>query len=988
MIRLPPAEGPKGKDRANLFDFFQAEDLPAPDINSDQAREIAKNHFGVDAQITSLGSQQDANFLLRDHAGAPIGVLKIANPAFSREELEAQDAAVAYIAKAEPEVRTAVNVAPPGVAPIAELTTDDGVKLFARIIRFLSGGTMSGTGYIAPHRWAALGALAGRTSRALSDFDHPGVDRILQWDLRHADRTVELLARHVSDEQRRTAVQAAATAAWATVSALADDLPVQVIHDDITDDNVVCGSPETGRLPDGIIDFGDLTRSWAIGELAIAVSSVLRHEGGEPAAALPLIAAFHEVRPLTAAEIDALWPLVVVRAAVLVVSGNHQAAIDADNDYATGALENEWGIFQRATSLPSTVITGAIRAALGVDSAATPISVDSPLIGVDAATAVRIDLSLDSDALDGGAWLDSDCEARLARDAIAGGASAVYTTFGEARLTRSSTLSSQSSATIATGVDLWLPARATITAPWSGVVELVDNGIVVKGASATVEVQGELSVESLTNGQQVTAGDQLGSADGHVWIQSRPSTVPASPALVRPEYGAGWLAQVHDPGPVLGLPVAAVAADGDEPLWQRRAHSFATVQEHYYRNPPRIERGWREHMVGTDARSFLDMVNNVALLGHGHPVLADAVARQWRRLNTNSRFNYGVVVELSERLAATLPDPLDTVFLVNSGSEAGDLAIRLAMAATGRQDVIAVAEAYHGWTYATDAVSTSVADNPNALETRPSWIHTVPSPNPYRGAHRGADAGRYATEAVEIIEGLAAQGHSPAAFICEPFYGNAGGMALPDGYLKAVYAAVRATGGLAIADEVQVGYGRTGRWFWSFQQQDVVPDIVTVAKGMGNGQPLGAVITSRAVADAYRTQGYFFSSAGGSPVSSVVGLTVLDLLEKEGLQQNALTIGDHLKARIGELATRHSIIGTVHGSGLYMGIELVRDHETLEPAAEETSAICERMRELGVIVQPTGDRKNVLKVKPPMCISRESADFFVDILDQVLSTGW
>jgi 4-aminobutyrate aminotransferase-like enzyme len=342
----------------------------------------------------------------------------------------------------------------------------------------------------------------------------------------------------------------------------------------------------------------------------------------------------------------------------------------------------------------------------------------------------------------------------------------------------------------------------------------------------------------------------------------------------------------------------------------------------------------------------------------------------------------------SERRAATRPDPLDTVFLVNSGSEAVDLALRLAMATTGRQDVVAVAEAYHGWTYATDAISTSVADNPNALATRPDWVHTVPSPNAYRGEYRGPDAARYAPEAVAIIEQLAAQGKPPAAFICEPFYGNAGGMALPDGYLAAVYAAVRAAGGLAIADEVQVGYGRTGRSFWSFQQQDVVPDMVTVAKAMGNGQPLGAVITTREVAEKYRTQGYFFSSAGGSPVSCVVGLTVLDMLEKEGLQQNALTVGDHLKNRIEELATRHELIGTVHGSGLYMGVELVRDRATLEPAVEETAAICERLLELGVIVQPTGDRQNVLKVKPPMCITRESADFFVDMLDQVLSTGW
>ena len=193
-----------------------------------------------------------------------------------------------------------------------------------------------------------------------------------------------------------------------------------------------------------------------------------------------------------------------------------------------------------------------------------------------------------------------------------------------------------------------------------------------------------------------------------------------------------------------------------------------------------------------------------------------------------------------------LPDPLDTVFLVNSGSEASDLALRLAMAATGRRDVVAVREAYHGWTYATDAVSTSTADNPNALATRPDWVHTVESPNSFRGKFRGADADRYAAEAVAPDRGPGRRrAGRPPRSSAEPVYGNAGGMALPDGYLEQVYAAVRAGGGLAIADEVQVAYGRLGNWFWGFQQQNVVPDIVSVAKSTGNGYPLGAVITSR-----------------------------------------------------------------------------------------------------------------------------------------------
>ncbi|EHB53409.1 Alanine--glyoxylate transaminase [Mycolicibacterium rhodesiae JS60] len=974
-----------------LFDFFQAEELPVPAITAAQAGDIAGTQFGIDAQVRALGSQQDANFLLSSCDGHPVGVLKIANPAFSRIELEAQDGAAAHIPATEPDIRTATNIAPSGVAPIAELRGEDGTVLYARIIAHLPGGTMSGEQYVTPVRAAALGALAGRTARALAGFDHPGVDRVLQWDLRHAQRTVEVLATHVTDVDRRNAVEAATAAAWRVVAELAEDLPVQVIHGDLTDDNVVCSSPETGRIPDGIIDLGDLTRSWTVGELAIAVSSLLRHEGGEPAATLPAVAAFHAVRPLGPAEIEALWPLVVLRAAVLVVSGIHQAAIDADNDYATSALDYEWRIFERAVEVPSEVMTAQIRAALGGAHAPDPLAVEAALLGgLDPAAVTRLDLSTESDAMDGGRWLADGVEDDLAVQALIQGADAVVSTFGQPRLTRSVPLSPLSTATVGTGVDVWPGAPMPLNAPWAGVVDAVtDDSVTLTGTAGSLQVRGALRVsDQLRPGQSVAAGSPLGTADGHLWIQCRTQPEVVVPEFVRAEYAAGWLSLVQDPSALVGLSPVTLAGDTSEGLWRRRADSFAAVQEHYYLDPPRIERGWREHMLDNDARSYVDMVNNVAVLGHGHPVLAEAVARQWRRLNTNSRFNYGAVVALSERLAATLPDPLDTVFLVNSGSEAVDLALRLAMAATGRRDVVAVAEAYHGWTYATDAISTSVADNPNALATRPDWVHTVPSPNSYRGEHRGADAARYAPEAVEIIESLAAQGKPPAAFICEPFYGNAGGMALPDDYLVAVYTAVRGAGGLAIADEVQVGYGRTGRSFWSFEQQGVVPDIVTVAKAMGNGQPLGAVITTREIAEKYRTQGYFFSSAGGSPVSCVVGLTVLDLLESEGLQRNALIVGDHLKARIEELATRHELIGTVHGSGLYMGVELVRDRLTLEPAVEETAAICERLRELGVIVQPTGDRQNVLKVKPPMCITAESADFFVDMLDRVLSTGW
>jgi 4-aminobutyrate aminotransferase-like enzyme len=629
-------------------------------------------------------------------------------------------------------------------------------------------------------------------------------------------------------------------------------------------------------------------------------------------------------------------------------------------------------------------MTALITSDLGFGSASTELGSVTPMIAdLNPDSVVTLDLSATSDTLDSafvrGGWVRPDIEEELAKSAFADGARVVLTRFGQPRPTRAPALSQNEPAVVPTGISVWSAEDITLTAPFDG--EIVDR------TSDSVTLRSNDHELTLTGVDADSAALAVIRAGRRVEVALRPAGVPVAPVLVTPSLAPGWLAVSADPRLLFGLPSLAMdSVDAD--LVARRDRAFAPVQEHYYDEPPRIERGWRHFLMSTSGRCYLDMVNNVTVLGHAHPRVADTAARQLRKLNTNSRFNYASVVEFSERLASLLPDPLDTVFLVNSGSEASDLALRLAIAAAGRPDVVAMREAYHGWTYGTDAVSTSTADNPNALTTRPHWVHTVESPNSFRGKYRGADVGRYAEEAVAQIQDLAAEGRPPAAFICETVYGNAGGMALPDGYLEQVYAAIRANGGYAVADEVQVGYGRLGEWFWGFQQQGVVPDIVSMAKSTGNGYPLGAVVTSRAVAEAFRSQGYFFSSTGGSPLSCAIGMTVLDVLGEERLQENASRVGAHLKSRLLALADKHPIIGTVHGVGLYLGVEMVRDPVTLEPATEETALICDRMLELGVVIQPTGDHQNILKTKPPLCIDAESADFYVDALDRVLTEGW
>ncbi|MFJ8787890.1 aminotransferase [Streptomyces sp. NPDC102462] len=976
-------------DEFHTIDFFAQGALPAPQVTPAQAAHLGAQHLGVDVRAQTLGSQQDANFLLRADDGTPLAVLKIANPAFSAAEIDAQDTAADLIAAAHPQLRIATVLRRPDGSPQRTTVDTAGGPAIARLLRHLPGGALSGPRHLSPSTVAAMGTIGAKISTALRDFRHPGLKRVLQWDLRHADRVVAQLAEHITEPDRRAAVRSATADAWARVHKLAAVLPSQAVHLDLTDDNLIRSAEGHLPTPDGVIDFGDLTWSWAVGELAVTLSSMLHHDGMEPRHVLPAVRAFHAVRPLAPAEAEALWPLVVLRAAGLVASGRHQAAVDEDNAYAKAALDREWRIFEQATRLPLAVMVRLVQDAIGL--ADEPDRIDPPahllLRGLDAGTIALLDLSTDADSMDHGAWLEAGTVDRLSAAALADGAAAVATRYGQPRLAQAPALSARSAATVPTGIDLWLGRPVVAQAPGAGKVLAAAPGRVEFGYGPRVLT---LSFPSTVDpvvaaGSTVRAGQDLARLPSGAALQLalRDADGPAVPAFVRPEYAAGWLALTADPAPLLGLPAAGRAEDGD--LLDRRDAVFATVQEHYYAEPPRIERGWRHHLLSTDGRSYLDIVNNVTPLGHAHPRVEQAVSRQLRRLNTNSRFHYASVVEFTERLAALLPEPLDTVFLVNSGSEAVDLGLRLAIGASGQHDVVALREAYHGWTYASDAVSTSLQDNPNALATRPSWVHTVDSPNSYRGRHRGPDAVRYAPEAVAVIDELAASGRPAGAFIGETFYGNAGGIALPDGYLAELYAAVRRHGGLAVADEVQVGYGRLGHWFWGFEQQQVVPDIVCVAKAMGNGHPLGAVITSASIADRYRDQGYFFSSTGGSPVSSVVGLTVLDTLRDEDLQGNAVRVGGRLKSRLDALADRYGIIGAVHGSGLYLGLELVRDRAGLEPATEETAELCDRMLDLGVVVQPTGDHLNILKIKPPLCIDDAAVDFFADMLDRALA---
>jgi 4-aminobutyrate aminotransferase-like enzyme len=403
-----------------------------------------------------------------------------------------------------------------------------------------------------------------------------------------------------------------------------------------------------------------------------------------------------------------------------------------------------------------------------------------------------------------------------------------------------------------------------------------------------------------------------------------------------------------------------------------------------YSEPLKIVRGEGQYLFDDQGRRYLDLVNNVCHVGHCHPHVVAAGQRQMAELNTSTRYLHDHLAEYALNLTATFPDPLSVCFFVCTGTEANDLALRLARTHTGTREIIVLEHAYHGHSPSLIEIGTYKCEGPGGEGLAPH-AHKAPMPDAYRGPHRGPDAGsRYADEVRALVKELSSAGRSPGAFMAESLIGCGSQVIPAPGYMPAAFAAVRAAGGVCIADEVQVGFGRAGSHFWAFEALDVVPDIVTLGKPIGNGHPMAAVVTTPEIAESFLTGMEYFNTFGGNPVSCAIGLAVLEVIENEDLQQHALELGEQLIEGFRTLKISHRLIGDVRGLGLFLGIELVRDHETLEPADTEASAVIDAMRNRGFLLSTDGPLRNVLKIKPPMVLTEGDVATTLEAVDEAL----
>ncbi|MFT4108033.1 aminotransferase class III-fold pyridoxal phosphate-dependent enzyme [Propionicimonas sp.] len=961
-----------------------------PAVDAAAAATLLRRRYGIDADPRELGSQQDRNYAVDTPAGTR--VLKVFHAATGRARVADQLAAMAAVADAGIDAPRPL----PGTDGefVQHWAASDGTEHLVVLLSFVTGRQLVDAGHLSRAVARSLAGVAGRVCAALGPLRLTG-EHGSQWNLQHAIEVVRALAGAVP-VQDRASLSEVAESAWAEVAALAGGLPRQPIHGDITDDNVVVPDEADAGVR-GVIDFGDLTRSWRVGELAVTLSSMLHHDLDDLGVLADMVAAFDAETGLSDDELRAVWPLVQLRCAVLVVSGWQQLAVDPANDYARTRMAAEQACFEAAARLPAPVMANLLLAGLGRTASgadggrllAVPGQPEFPVLS----------LAADSPALDGGGWAAGEAEAAVLAGALAGRQDVVVVPQGEYRLTRSRPSDRPSLlATFALVAELvaarpfGIEARARLVVAEAGESRLIAT---LEGGGTVLRILGAGAAAGIVPGTIVEPGQLLalaGLSGGLARAQVQLGTAgAAAPAFCTADVAPGWAPLVRGTNTALGVaePAASTPEAAARSEQARRNRFLPGNTERYYADPPQIVRGWGAYLVDAGGRVHLDLVNNVAAIGHSHPAVREAVDRALARLNTNSRFLYRVLADYSERLLATTwGGGYDSVLLVNSGTEAMDLALRIAKAATGRRQVITHREGYHGWSAASDAITTSAYDNPHAAGSRPGWVSIAASPNPYRGTHRGAAAAAgYLADVDRLIAGMQASGRPPAAVVMESILGNAGGVVPPAGYFAGLIERVHAAGGVAIADEVQVGFGRTGDSFWAAEAEGALPDLLVCAKAMGNGFPIGAVITRGELSEALAREGLFFSTTAGSPAACAAGIAVLDVIEREDLMAHARVVGAHLRDRMAELAARHPIIGAVHGRGLYQGIELVTDTETLAPAARETALLCEALRYRGVIDQATSERQNVLKVKPPMVLTTRDVDWFTGALDDLLR-GW
>ena len=985
------------------------------------AEAIAREHYGLEAKAKATHGEQDATFRLTAKSGDRY-CLKI-----TAKEPVLSVALMQHLAKA------GLPMATPVLQPKqdGQLYTSLPGGHYAYLTNWLPGTLYAEAIPKCSKLWQSLGRGLGRLSAALQGFEHNNADRELRWD----NSRLPWVEKHldVFEGEQRAIVDHFYALYEREAAPRLPGLRQSVNYNDANDYNFLVQPAATDDPADwhyrlsGLIDFGDAVYTHTINELAVALAYAMMGQPDPAGAAAEVIKAYHAEFPLQEEEVAALPGLIAARLLISVTLSTLNQQQAPERAYLQVSHEPAWQLLRQLKALSPQFLHYQFRYACGWAPCPQAtrfhqwIAKEQPQFAMVSPFAEQwrvMDLGVGSLELgnnpnfEGSHRFERHINRLMEEDKVDFGLGG----YGEVRpfyTTDAYQVEGNEGPrwrSVHLGLDVWAEARTPVFAPLDGKVHSFADNAQERDYGPTIILEhepakgvkfytlyGHLSRESLERlrvGMPVKKGELIatfgeravnGNWPPHLHFQVLLDTLGKEgdfPGVAFPEEWPVWSSICPNPELLLHLPAGSTSPeraewDKEEILAKRQQHIGPNLSV-TYQAPLHIVRAYRHYLYEADGRRYLDTVNNVPHVGHQHPKVVEAVQQQAAVLNTNTRYLHTRLAQYAEELLSTLPDELSVVYFLTSGSEANELALRMARTATGRKDILAMDGAYHGHTAACIDISAYKFKGKGGAG-QPADTHLLPLFEQDR-----QDAER----AVQQVQSLQNQGKTPAAFISESILSCGGQLVPPSGYFRTVFEAVRQAGGLCIMDEVQTGFGRVGAAFWAFELQEVVPDIVVMGKPMGNGFPIGAVACTRAVADAFHTGMEFFSTFGGNPVAVAAGQAVLRVVQEEGLQQQALETGHCLKKQLRQLQQAYPrLIAEVRGHGLFLGVELSRDGQ---PLTREACYLINRMRCLGILMSTDGPANNVLKIKPPMSFGRVEAERLVGRLSGVLGElgGW
>src|SRR5882672_10837882 len=874
----------------------------------------------------------------RNEAAGEEFVLKVMHPARERSFIDMQWRALQHLAERAPQLtlpRVILNRRGEAVAAVDA----DGTARLVWLLTYVPGTMLVKARPHSAELLQSLGQFLGTLDAALADFAHAAVRRELKWDLARAGWIREHL-RLIRDGSQRALVEKFLALYDAEVMPALPQLRRSVVYGDANDYNVLVGPPlPLPRTIVSVIDFGDMHETVTVSEVAIAAAYAILGKENPLRAATEVVAGCHRTFPLTEAELRILYVLIGTRLAVSVVNSAQRASVKPGDAYVTVSERPAWEALERLATIHPRFAHYTFREACGLDAVpqsealrkwlADNAGAAASVLDIDLRTACSLvfDLSVGSTFL-GADPAAADAEVLSARtfaDMGRAGAAVGIGRYNEARALYTSALFGSSEKptderrTIHLGIDLQVAPGSAVRAPLDGVVHVfannkapLDYGPVVilrhalpnnaGGAQEFFTLYGHLSIASLAGlriGQRIGRGAKFAevgaTAENGGWAPHLHFQIITDlleygtdfPGVARASERGVWTSLSPDPNLLLGIPAERFPPPQNnvEETLRARGSLLGKNLSVSYRRPLKIVRGWQQYLYDDTGRAYLDVYNNVPLVGHSHPAVVRAAQEQLALLNTNTRYLHDNAIRYAQRLSELMPDALRVCYFLNSGSEANELALRLARAHTGREDVIVLEHAYHGHTNTLIDISPYKFNGPGGRGRKP-WVHVAPLADDYRGRYRRGDSqagAKYAAHVGEILDGVRAEGRGVATFIAETLPSVGGQIVFPPNYLAEVYRRVRAARAVCIADEVQVGFGRRGTHFWGFETQGVVPDIVVLGKPIGNAFPLAAVVTTKEVANSFNNGMEFFSTFGGNPVACAAGLAVLDVVRDEAL---------------------------------------------------------------------------------------------------------